>query len=144
MADRIEFVLADYTEFARSYAAGRGKEQIDVVFLSPPWGRSVLLSINAPLRDPGGPDYLNSSVYPLSEVLPVPGPDLFELSSALTPNIAFFLPRNVDIDQVSTLARRLDAQQDGREREWVEIEEEWVGDKIKAVTAYFGGLVASE
>lgn len=29
-----------------------------------------------------------------------------------------------------------------RDREWVEIEEDWVGDKLKAVTAYFGGLVS--
>lgn len=69
---------------------------------------------------------------------------MFELTSALTPNIAFFLPRNVDIDEISLLARRLDAPAQGRDREWVEIEEEWVGEKLKAVTAYFGGLVAAD
>lgn len=92
----------------------------------------------------GGPDYLDSPTYPLCAILPIPGPDLFHLSSQLSPNIAYYLPRNVDIDEVSLLARRLDSPVHGREREWVEVEEEWVGEKLKAVTAYFGGLVASE
>ncbi len=46
VADRIEFILADYAEFARSQK-GREKlattkrgQEIDVVFLSPPWGES--------------------------------------------------------------------------------------------------------
>lgn len=33
---------------------------------------------------------------------------------------------------------------DTREKEWVEVEEEWVGDKLKALTAYYGGLIAEE
>lgn len=37
VAHRIEFVLADYVEWARASPAG-GTEAIDVVFLSPPWG----------------------------------------------------------------------------------------------------------
>ncbi len=93
---------------------------------------------------PGGPEYGDTPIYPLSSILPIPGLDLFDLTSTLTPNIAFYIPRNVDIDEVSLLARRLDPLKDGRDREWVEVEEEWVGDKLKAVTAYFGGLVASE
>jgi len=40
----------------------------------------------------------------------------------------------------------MDCGSDGRMRqrgrEWVEVEEQWVGERIKAVTAYFGGLVA--
>lgn len=54
----------------------------------------------------------------------------------------------MDVNELSTLARTLDTpENDGtggvqRNREWVEIEEQWVGDKLKAVTAYYGGLVA--
>ncbi len=71
----------------------------------------------------------------------------------ITPNIAFFLPRNVNIQEVGNLAPLLDAPDLGseamtngttRDREWVEIEEEWVGDKLKAVTAYFGSLATIE
>jgi trimethylguanosine synthase len=89
-----------------------------------------------------------STLYPLSAILPIHGKDLFELCSTLTPNIAYFLPKNVNIDELAQLARPVDqvAEEGGknRHREWVEVEEEWVGDKLKAVTAYFGGLIAEE
>jgi trimethylguanosine synthase len=83
----------------------------------------------------------------MSAILPIPGDDLFKLTASVSPNIAYFLPRNVDVQELSALATHLpepahdtlDGSQ--REREWVEIEEEWVGDKLKAVTAYYGGLV---
>ncbi|WVR08109.1 hypothetical protein IAU60_005155 [Kwoniella sp. DSM 27419] len=139
VADRIEFILGDFTEFARAYAARTrvgDKDAIDVVFLSPPWG---------------GIDYLEGAdLFPLSAILPIPGDDLFKLTSTLTPNIAYYLPRNTDLAQLSALAPRLavtgvaQAEGRGRTREWVEVEEEWVGDKMKAITAYFGGLVADE
>jgi trimethylguanosine synthase len=86
--------------------------------------------------------------YPLSAIEAIPGDELFELTAAITPNIAYFLPRNVDVKEVSQLAKILPKPaSDGqggvqRHREWVELEEEWVGDKLKAVTAYYGGLVA--
>jgi trimethylguanosine synthase len=46
VADRIEFILGDYTDFARSWSknrqyTGKGSDMVDVVFLSPPWGESV-------------------------------------------------------------------------------------------------------
>lgn len=67
------------------------------------------------------------------------------MTERITPNIAYFLPRNVDVEEVGALARPLEesdvVEDEGREREWVEIEEEWVGDKLKAVTAYYGGLI---
>jgi trimethylguanosine synthase len=86
----------------------------------------------------GGIDYLASTeTFPLSAVSPVAGDELFHLASVLSPNIAYYLPRNVDIDALSGLASRFDEGM----REWVEIEEELVGDKVKAITAYFGGLV---
>ncbi len=99
----------------------------------------------------GGPEYLSfgadgSPTYPLSAVLPVPGDELFALTAPITPNIAYYLPRNIDVEEVAALARPLDKPENnpesGAERthEWVEIEEEWVGDKLKAITAYYGSL----
>ncbi|OCF43816.1 hypothetical protein I317_02258 [Kwoniella heveanensis CBS 569] len=162
VADRIEFILGDYTEFARSCARatttsteevahgitekskGNGKSQrdiVDVVFLSPPWG---------------GINYLEGAEqFPLSAILPIPGDELFDLTTQLTPNIAFYLPKNTDLRELSKLAKELGSNTsaasdgnplttEGRNREWVEVEEEWVGDKLKAITAYFGGLVADE
>ncbi|WWC95767.1 hypothetical protein V866_002633 [Kwoniella sp. B9012] len=136
VADRIEFIHGDFVTFAKSFVANtKGREEtVDVVFLSPPWG---------------GIDYLNtpSSTYPLSSILPIPGDELFELCTTLTPNIAYYLPRNTDLKELSTLARTIQGEDPdgrGRNREWVEVEEEWVGEKLKAITAYFGGLVADE
>lgn len=90
--------------------------------------------------------------YPLSAVEPIHGADLFRLTAALTPNIAYYLPKNTNLKELAVLAPRLrpeaDAvQSDGaqggnRDREWVEVEEEWVGEKVKAVTAYYGSLVS--
>ncbi|WVW86985.1 hypothetical protein I302_109041 [Kwoniella bestiolae CBS 10118] len=134
VADRIEFIHGDFISFAKSFAKiNEGREEtVDVVFLSPPWG---------------GIDYLNtpSSTYPLSSILPIPGDDLFELCTTLTPNIAYYLPRNTDLKELAALAKTLEGEDPdgrGRTREWVEVEEEWVGEKLKAITAYFGGLVA--
>lgn len=84
--------------------------------------------------------------YPLSALEPIHGKDLFDITSRLTPNIAYFLPRNVGAAEVANLAMPLDQPERDergrpREREWVELEEEYKGDKVKAVTAYFGGLV---
>ncbi|OXG50016.1 trimethylguanosine synthase [Cryptococcus neoformans] len=134
VADRIEFILGDYTDFARSFAEKNPGDKIDVVFLSPPWG---------------GIDYLNSpsETYSLSSILPIHGKDLFNLTSKLTPNIAYYLPRNMDMQEISELARELDypdPERKGRVREWVEVEEETVRDKVKALTVYYGALVADE
>lgn len=40
VADRIEFVLGDFVSYAESMSRRRGGkgEEVDVVFLSPPWG----------------------------------------------------------------------------------------------------------
>lgn len=106
----------------------------------------------------GGVDYLSfadpasadSSAYPLSAILPIHGKKLFDLCSELTPNIAYYLPRNTNIAELGELARPFEdsmangSGKDVREREWVEVEEEWVGDKLKALTAYYGGLIAEE
>jgi trimethylguanosine synthase len=75
--------------------------------------------------------------YPLSALEPVHGRELFRLSRALTPNVAMFLPRNVDVNEVAGLAPH----------ETVEVEESWIGDgphaRLKACTAFFGVLCAA-
>jgi trimethylguanosine synthase len=151
VADRIEFILGDFVSYAKSLLDRGIGEEIDVVFLSPPWGRSLALqsSTECYTDDIGGTEYLTfadpsaptSSSYPLSAILPIHGKELFELCTSLTPNIAYYLPRNVNIDELSALARPL-PEEGGGGREWVEVEEEWVGDKLKAVTAYYGALIA--
>ena len=147
VADRIEFILADFTTFVQSYLSlpSSRARKIDVVFLSPPWG---------------GPSYLDSSVeqgnqaidsgveslpsdYSLASVLPLPGDELFALARKITPHVAYFLPRNMDVKEIGALIGDAVEDQEGR-REKVEIEEEWMGNKLKALTCYFGGLAAGQ
>ncbi|XP_023210618.1 uncharacterized protein LOC111613502 [Centruroides sculpturatus] len=81
VADRIEFIIADYFHLAPKLKA-------DVVFLSPPWG---------------GPEYLESEEYDLNSM----GLDcnhLFEVTKKITKNIAFFAPRNTCVNQLIKLA----------------------------------------
>jgi len=76
--ENIEFVVGDFLDLA-------GTLEADIVFLSPPWG---------------GPEYMNASIFDLKTMIPMDGFKIFELSQAITPNIAYFVPKNVDMEQV--------------------------------------------
>lgn len=146
--DRIEFILADYISFARSYltlpsrqdssdSPNASRPKIDVVFLSPPWGGPEYLS-GSTKGSP--PDSLPADQHPefsLSGIQPIHGAELFKLSRGITKNIAYFLPRNTNLDEISALIL-------SEEIEKVEVEEEWMGSKLKALTCYFGGLAAGQ
>ncbi|XP_038047408.1 trimethylguanosine synthase-like [Patiria miniata] len=110
VADRIEFIQGDYFLLADRLKA-------DVVFLSPPWG---------------GPDYLQADVYDITTMMPLDAFKLFEKTKQITENIAFFVPRNANVDQLASLAGP-----GGR----MEIEQNFLNKKIKTVTAYYGELV---
>jgi trimethylguanosine synthase len=161
--NRIEFVLADYVTFAESYLARDRKRgrKIDVIFLSPPWGGPEYLS--SPQKKPsdttGAQDTDADSAYSLSSIKPIPGDQLFHLSRKITKNIAYYLPRNTNLDEVSQLLRHSDSSQtdttnsslNGKtkgkskaSKEYIEVEEEWMGNKLKALTCYFGGLVGGQ
>ncbi|XP_075405789.1 trimethylguanosine synthase [Tenrec ecaudatus] len=89
----------------------------DVVFLSPPWG---------------GPDYATAETFDIRTMMSPDGFEIFRLSQKITNNIVYFLPRNADIDQVASLAGP------GGE---VEIEQNFLNNKLKTITAYFGDLI---
>ncbi|XP_003420052.2 trimethylguanosine synthase [Loxodonta africana] len=89
----------------------------DVVFLSPPWG---------------GPDYATAETFDIRTMMSPDGFEVFRLSQKITNNIVYFLPRNADIDQVASLAGP------GGE---VEIEQNFLNNKLKTITAYFGDLI---
>ena len=55
------------------------------------------------------------------------GFEVFSAAKRVTPNIAFFVPRNTPITQLSTLGK-------------VKVEQNLVNHKIKTVTAYYGNL----
>ncbi|XP_010460855.1 PREDICTED: trimethylguanosine synthase-like isoform X1 [Camelina sativa] len=109
VAIRVDFVVGDFVHLAPSLKG-------DVVFLSPPWG---------------GPMYKDVESYKMDMLQPRDGYTLFKIALSIAPNIIMFLPRNVDVAQVEELA-------------WLssppltlEIEENFVGGRMKAITAYF-------
>ncbi|XP_049638365.1 trimethylguanosine synthase [Suncus etruscus] len=89
----------------------------DVVFLSPPWG---------------GPDYATAEIFDIRTMMSPDGFEVFRLSQKITNNIVYFLPRNADVDQVASLAGP------GGQ---VEIEQNFLNNKLKTITAYFGDLI---
>lgn len=149
VADRIEFILTDYISFANSYMSlpKSASRKIDVVFLSPPWGGPSYLSG----IEPTTPTPVHHE-YSLDSIQPIPGADLFHLSRRITPNIAYYLPRNTKLEEVGKLVgaeESVGAHEEAslatkREAEQIEVEEEWMGTKLKAITCYFGGLVAGQ
>lgn len=88
--------------------------------------------------------------YSLSSILPIHGAQLFGLTRRITRNIAFYLPRNTRLDEVSALLSGENTQEGHQNGEaiatdeQIEVEEEWMGTKLKALTCYFGGLVTGQ
>ena len=109
VSDRIEFIVGDFFQIMPTLKA------VDVVFLSPPWG---------------GPKYLNAPLFDLSYI-PLGGSEIYELSRKVTPNIAYYVPRNVNVDQMVKL---------GGPGTHVEIEQHFLNGKLKTMTAYYGEL----
>ncbi|MFH4975944.1 hypothetical protein AB6A40_002653 [Gnathostoma spinigerum] len=123
--DRISFVCIDFFHFVRSVATESAQltgvctqHPFDAVFLSPPWG---------------GPSYLLLDEFDLKNDLRPDGFKIFEAAQSLSPNIAYFLPRNTVISQIISLAGS------GRS---CEIEQNTLNKKLKAITAYYGDLIA--
>ncbi|KAF9082986.1 Trimethylguanosine synthase [Mortierella sp. AD031] len=137
--DRIEFICGDYLTLLPRLKA-------DVVFLSPPWG---------------GPGYLGQKEFDIKRDIPMDGEFLFNETCKITKNIAYFLPRNSDKDQIGRLATNMpkskrttassnnsadidmetQEEQEEEEREPIcEIEQNVLNNVCKALTAYFGDL----
>ncbi|GJE93214.1 RNA cap guanine-N2 methyltransferase-domain-containing protein [Phanerochaete sordida] len=137
--DRIEFILCDYLSFARSYLTlphHPGRRKIDAVFLSPPWGGPEYLAGSASDSPPKADQHPEFS---LADIQPIHGAELFNLTRKITNNVAYFLPRNTKLDEISELLAAEEST-----TEMVEVEEEWMGSKLKALTCYFGGLAAGQ
>ncbi|TKY85194.1 hypothetical protein EX895_006274 [Sporisorium graminicola] len=101
-------------------------DAVQAVFLSPPWG---------------GVDYTATDpTYSLSSIDPIDGTLLFSLvhTAFATSNIAYYLPRNTSLPQLSHLATLLA----GRPQPTVKVEYNYVnyGSKLSSLTAYYGAL----
>lgn len=110
--DRIEFIVGDFFDIVPNLKTA------DVIFLSPPWG---------------GPQYLNENVFDLQSMIPLDGIKIFDTALSVTENIAYYVPKNTNVDQLVSLAGP------GGQ---VEIEQNLLNTKVKTVTAYFGDLIS--
>lgn len=151
VANRIEFILGDYLAFARAYLSlpNSDARKIDVVFLSPPWGGPDYLAgdttNDSQSRTPTQGSTDTHPEFSLAQIKPVHGAELFKLTRKITKNIAYFLPRNTNLKEVSSLLDDENQPKHGEQKpENVEVEEEWMGPKLKALTCYFGGLVSGQ
>ncbi len=88
----------------------------DIVYLSPPWG---------------GPSYGTIDLFDLEKNIELNGYRVFEVAKTITSNIVYFLPRNVNIEQVISLM-------DDKSR--LELEQNFLNNRLKTITAYFGDL----
>jgi trimethylguanosine synthase len=127
VAHRIEFVCADFVALLESNDWPRlaPHEALTSVFLSPPWGGPAAVSgygrfsLHDIVLD-GGHSFI----------------DVFHrVRARLSRNLAVFLPRNVDQDDLIELTGNGNV---------AELEEHRLSSKLKAVTVYFGALVDRE
>ena len=86
------------------------------MFLSPPWG---------------GPEYRNEEMYDIQSMIPMDGVKIFNAAREITEDIAYYVPRNVDTDQMASLARP------GGQ---VQLQKNILGGRPQAITAYYGNL----
>ncbi|XP_062375679.1 trimethylguanosine synthase isoform X2 [Sardina pilchardus] len=113
--------VADHIEFLLGdFLQLAPRLRADVVFLSPPWG---------------GPEYLSADVFDIRTMMTPEGFEIFRLSKLISENIVYFLPRNADMEQIASLAGP-----GGR----VEVEQNFLNNKLKTITAYFGNLIKSD
>lgn len=127
VAHRIEFVCADFVALLDSNDWPRlaPHEALTAVFLSPPWGGPAAVgghgrfSLHDIVLD-GGHSFI----------------DVFHrVRVRLSRNLALFLPRNIDQDDLIELTGNGNI---------AELEEHRLSSKLKAVTVYFGALVDRE
>ncbi|KAG2217783.1 hypothetical protein INT45_001108 [Circinella minor] len=108
--DRIEFIEGNFFKLA-------SKLKGDVIFLSPPWG---------------GPSYKKSRVFDIETMIPGNGAMIYSLASKITPQVAFYVPRNTNEKQLKELAGP---------NGLCEIEPNFLNGRVKALTVYYGDLV---
>lgn len=169
VADRITFILADFvawsTDYVERLTAGTiaAEDQVEVVFLSPPWGgigyKTVASSPASTVTPTPTTTTTTPLAYPLAALAPLHGAELFALARGITPNVAYYLPRNVDIEEIANLPLQYPSTFHSEPtplsdstttstaliptkatEERVEVEEAWMGGKLKAVTCYYGQL----
>lgn len=115
VAHQCDFILGDFMEVMKTLRP----KKVDAVFLSPPWG---------------GINYTAIEKYSLNHMTPNGYDIIHACRQYLTDNIAFMMPRNVDLREIRTKLLT-------KTHPLIEYEHNMVGKKIKTITVYFGDLV---
>ncbi|KAL1525306.1 hypothetical protein AB1Y20_020167 [Prymnesium parvum] len=109
VADRIEFVQADFMQLAAAMKA-------DVVFLSPPWG---------------GPGYKDAHTFDIDTMMGgLNGSEILHAALSIAPNVAYFLPKNTNLAQIEKLARDAGVR--------LHVDKCLLNNHVKGLMAYFG------
>lgn len=114
VADRIEWVCADFLQLAASGALA--DRDVYGVFCSPPWG---------------GPAYVRRPSMTL-EQLGLDGRALWRAARQVAERVGMFLPRNLSLSSLQELSDEV-----------MEVEANYLNHRCLAVTVYWGGYVAS-
>lgn len=117
--DKIDFVLGDAFTILPSM-----KGKVDAVFLSPPWG---------------GPSYTKDEHFKLETMTPYNAFDVLNLALSVTPNVAFLLPRNTQVDEVRRFLEFCDVEGDICEMQF-----NYLCGSLKTITVYFGNIMFKE
>lgn len=100
--------------------------------MSPPWGG---VEYQNPSQMADHPLDVDTSkycdIYPLSELRPGGGRNVFRLAQTISPRTVLFLPRNSDLNDIAQLREEIDTPIR------IHIEECWLGYKLKALAIYF-------
>lgn len=62
---------------------------------------------------------------------------MYELATTITSNICMYLPRTVDLNELVSLVPEQDRSQGST---FLEVEEQWLGNRCKAIACYYGDL----
>mmetsp|Transcript_3144 Transcript_3144/g.9595 ORF Transcript_3144/g.9595 Transcript_3144/m.9595 type:complete len:220 (-) Transcript_3144:236-895(-) len=116
--DSIDFICGNAFDVLPSLMG-----KVDAVFLSPPWG---------------GPSYASHNSFNLDQMRPYPASSVLKVALKVTPNVALLLPRNTHVEELRKLLRVCSEGQPLR----CEVEQNFLGGRLKTLTLYFGDLIA--
>ena len=117
--DNIQYYNKDYFDL------DFGDEQIDYIFLSPPWG---------------GPEYKKDKIYSLKKWINPDIEKIIEKSLKISKNIIFYLPRNTDLEELANLLNEYDKEGIKSVNNTILLDVQYLNSasKIKAILVLYG------
>lgn len=116
--NNIEFIHSDFLQM-------KNKIKADYIFLSPPWG---------------GTEYKDSSIYSIKKYMYPDITEIVRVSLTLADNILFFVPRNLDLDELFEICSDIknEIEENSGKKLFFDIKILKSNNKIKALLIIFG------